>query len=340
MADNIVLFSVSGTPIKISIEKLAVHPQSLLTEIVNKTVQPQDGFFIECCPMIFGYILRFILNGMPINPVFVANTLGVSEDHIRKVVDEFKFKDIYLNDSKEVKEETKEESKVELPDRNIWKVATDGNLEQLKVWLKSGINPDVKCHNWESTPLMYATQNGRLDCVHELLIYKADINVMNNTRKTALYYAIEQKHLDVINLLLTMKADPNVKDNKGYTCLMYAIQYSSMTNIVAELIKNGALVNIQNKYGSTPLHIAIYNGNLEGVKELLKHQLDINIKDNNGETPLFIASRCGYLKIVQVLIKSGANINLKNGEGVIPLVVASKFKHQDVVNELYEVYTQ
>ena len=147
-------------------------PNLLLVEMVNKTVQPQDGFFVECCPMIFGYILRFVLNGMPINPVFVANNLGVSENHIRKVVDEFKFKDIYLNDSKEVKEETKKESKVELPDQDIWKVATDGNLEKLKVWLKSGINPDVKCHNWESTPLMYAAQNGRLECIQELLSIK------------------------------------------------------------------------------------------------------------------------------------------------------------------------
>ena len=335
MADTIVLFNVSGTPIKISTEKLAVHPQSLLAEMVNTTVQPADGFFIECCPMIFGYMLRFVLNGMPINPVFVANTIGVSEDHIRKVVDEFKFKDIYLED---VKEEVKE-SKVKLPDQDIWK-ATLGGLEELKVWLESGIDPNIKCKTWGSTPLMYAAQNGRLACVQELFKYKVDVNAKSNNGKTALHFAVDNNHLDITKLLLTMKADPNLKDNKGYTCLHYASQNPTMVNIITELLKNGVGINIQTNFGNTPLNIAICNDNLTGIKELLKHQADVNIKDIEGSTPLHIASAIGSLEIVKLLIKSGADTKLHNNKGDIPLVTASKCGHHTIVKELAAVYVQ
>ena len=74
----------------------------------------------------FGYILRFVLNDMPINPVFVANKLGVSEGHIRGVIDAFKFGTFILMmlkrsrpkvEEPKVEEPKVEESKVELPDK-------------------------------------------------------------------------------------------------------------------------------------------------------------------------------------------------------------------------------
>ena len=360
MTDNIVLFSVSGTPVKISTEKLAAHPQSFLTEMVNTTVQPQDGFFVECCPKIFGYILRFVLNDMPINPVFVANKLGVSEGHIRGVIDAFKFEDIYLDDAKEVEEpkveeskveESKveepkvEESKVELPDQDIWTVASKGKLDKLKVWLESGIDPNIKCKFYGSTPLMYAAQNGRLECVQELFKYGVDVNATNNNGKTALHFGVStnlevNNNLDVINLLITMKADINLKDCNGNTCLVSASQYRSKSDVVVELIKNGALVNLANNAGDTPLFTAVICENLDIIKELIKHQADLNTQNGDGWTPLYVASRYGRLEMVQILIKSGANVNVRDNDGVLPLVVAAKQGYHDIVNALVSTYTQ
>jgi BTB/POZ domain len=100
--DNIVTFNVSGMLVDISAEKLSAHPGSLLTEMVNNSIQPVDGFFIECCPKIFKYILRFILYDIRVNPSFIAKDFGSNE--VRKVIDRFKFKNIYVVNPKSVEQ--------------------------------------------------------------------------------------------------------------------------------------------------------------------------------------------------------------------------------------------
>lgn len=94
--DNIILFDVSGVPIKIMGQKLAKHPESSLTTMVHDKVQPHNGWFVECCHKIFGYILRFIVDDIRLDPLMVANKIGTTEAHVRKIVDSFKLKGIYV----------------------------------------------------------------------------------------------------------------------------------------------------------------------------------------------------------------------------------------------------
>ncbi len=95
LSDSIATFNVSGKIFKISTEKLAHQPESMLTKIVNTTVQPDQGFFIDCCPKIFEYILRFVVHGIQINPKIIAEKFGSNEDQIKTTINTFGFKGIY-----------------------------------------------------------------------------------------------------------------------------------------------------------------------------------------------------------------------------------------------------
>ena len=119
LADNIVTFNVSGVPIKITTEKLASQPESWLTIMVHNKVQPAGGWFVECCPKIFGYILRFLVYDIKIDASMVAGKIGATEPQVRKIIDGFALKGVYVTDMGS-KSEGKEEE------------VTDGKKEEVK----------------------------------------------------------------------------------------------------------------------------------------------------------------------------------------------------------------
>lgn len=98
-SDNIITFNVSGTKFQITISNLAKHPESWLTAMVNESVQPSDGFFVECCPVIFEYILGFILDDTKIDPELVAKNIGITESTVRTIIDQFKLKSVYTKNN-------------------------------------------------------------------------------------------------------------------------------------------------------------------------------------------------------------------------------------------------
>lgn len=282
--NTIVLFNVSGTPIKISTAKLFLHPQSLLTTMVKSSISPQDGFLVECNSKIFAYILRFILYGMQINLRFVADKLHLSERQVREVIDRFKFNDIYVRNDLT---------------HDIWQITRSGDLEQLKACLRSGIHPDLKHQSSGCTPLMYAVQHRQLACVKELIDAGADLNVRNNKGENALFYV---RDTTMVDFLCRMGIDVNLKDNDGASPLLYFSQYWD-ENIIHTLIKQGAYINIQDADGNTPLHIASMYGKMEIIKLLLRHGADTKLKNRLGEIPLASASRFGRSMVVQELVK-------------------------------------
>jgi len=68
---------------------------------------------------------------------------------------------------------------------------------------------------WQATPLMTASQNGRLESVNLLLDSQADPNALDHQKRGALLYAVIRDHLDVIIALAGRDADPTLKDVYG-----------------------------------------------------------------------------------------------------------------------------
>jgi ankyrin repeat protein len=382
LVDNIILFNVSGVPIKISTETLARHPDSLLTTMANNKVQPVEGWFVECCPELFGCILRFMVHNIQIQPSMVAQKMFTTETEVRRVIDGFKFKRIYATDSTPIpiKEPVDDMEPVVTTDsvndmnkyerelydsayKKIWSSAHKGKLSKLKLLAEKGYDLDVKCQQYGSTPLMYAAQRGKLDCVTFLIERGVNVNATNNKKYTALDFAEENDEFDIVTMLLKNGTnvtdknalfrralnngseslilellehgiDINSRDSEGQTPLYFAI-VKNLTTVVNILIAKGADINARNNDGQTPLHKAVMHSRTIIVDLLLAKGVEINTRTNMGNTPLHSASSRS-LDLVKALLKSGADPNAKNDEGNTPLLIASMKGKHDIVVELHE----
>ena len=336
VSDNIVTFNVSGTSVKIPCEKLGLHPESLLARMAHNKVQPADGFFIACCPKIFGYVLRFVLHNMKLDPGVIANKLATNETYVREVIDGFKFKGIYLGDKTP---SVTNKNKIEELYKDIWTLAEKGELDNLKLLVNQGFVLDLKCPKYGSTPLMYACQYGHLDCVRFLIDRGANVNVRNHNGYTPLHFA---SNVEIVKVLLQKGAVIDaVSSLTGYTPLHYAFIPNHYTtgaprcqnkDIIRELIINGANMNLADCYGRTPLHLAVKYATDDFIIELITNNSYIEVRTKEGDTLLHFAS-CKSLNIVKHLLDLGADMNVKNNAGYTPLVVAAKHAKHDIVAE-------
>ena len=121
--------------------------------------------------------------------------------------------------------------------QNIWNAADEGNIEEVKQHLDSGI----------------------------------DVNAKNQFGGTPLHFAAKQGHKNLAALLITEGADTNAEAYDKSTPLHSAV-ISGYKEVAEQLIANGADVNATKGYeGSTPLDNAIEFKHSDTVDLLRKH---------------------------------------------------------------------
>ena len=345
-SDNIITFNVSGVPIKISTEILAKHPESLLTTMVYGNIQPSEGWFVECCPKIFSYLLRFLIHDIKVHPWIVSKELGTTETEVRKVIDRFKFKEIYVTDTKveqfEAEMHQSEEKAVDslkaITDelyKDIWLSAQRGEIKKLRLLRDQGYNLDIKCINWGSTPLMYATKGGHLDCVMLLIKHGVDVRAKNRTDREVLHFAIENNRPDLINFLIEKGANINaIEKTYGYTPLFRAVSLRKEGPIINLLLQLGADPNVKDNKGKTLLHCASNYCTMNIMRHLATKCSNLNDTTLSGQTILHVVAELGFLSEVKFLLELGADPTVKDIRGDTPLMVAKKYEHYGIVNML------
>ena len=122
---------------------------------------------------------------------------------------------------------------------------------------------------------------------------------------TPLIEAVRQTRLDVIALLLESGADTENADSKLRTPLFFA----NTAAVTKELLKHGANVNHQNCYDQTPLFFRP-EASIDVSMELLKHGANVNHRDKTGQTALFEAILNHRRDLVEILISNGADVNI------------------------------
>jgi ankyrin repeat protein len=131
----------------------------------------------------------------------------------------------------------------------------------------------------------YASKNGHLDIVRELLMHGVDPNSRNYEEQTPLDRACYYGHLDIVKELLRAGVDVNMTDDIGWTPL-HGATINGYFDIVRELLKYNANPNKQTCDGSTVLHHAIDSKNLTLIQELIPH-CDLALKNidacNDGD---------------------------------------------------------
>ncbi|XP_072284177.1 ankyrin repeat and SOCS box protein 2 isoform X2 [Pyxicephalus adspersus] len=220
------------------------------------------------------------------------------------------------------------------PNKDGWlplhEAAYYGSLGCLKILLKEYPATIDQRTLQEETALYFAVIRGHLDCLHHLLEYGAEPDIVNKSRETPLYKACERKNTDTVQMLVNFRADINHRCNQGWTALHEAVARNAL-DIIDILVKGGAKIEAMNCYGITPLFVAAQSGQLEALRYIVKCGADINTQANDSATALFEASKNGHDHIVEFLLSQGADANKPNKDGYLPIHIASKKRDNDEI---------
>ncbi|ELS32432.1 MULTISPECIES: ankyrin repeat domain-containing protein [Pseudanabaena] len=139
--------------------------------------------------------------------------------------------------------------------------------------------------------------------------------------RTALMFATQQGNLEFVRELIRGGAAPDVKDGLGYSALTIACELERLS-IVQELLSSGADLHQRDPFGNTPLMIAVSNNQVEIVQYLIEAGSDVHTQNREGKTLLMEVAGQGNLSLVNLLLTKKVDVNLHNRENGTALIAA------------------
>ena len=130
------------------------------------------------------------------------------------------------------------------------------DCEDLRMFLASGADPNIRDENNDMAPLHWACWKGDANMVRLLLAAGAYPNVWDCSRYSPLHYACEREDIEIMSLLIEHGADVDAKNDAGNTPLHYACTHG-MVDVTRLLLESGADPEAENHLGVTPLDLAI-----------------------------------------------------------------------------------
>jgi len=194
-------------------------------------------------------------------------------------------------------------TKIEVNKHNFFKAIKEGNLEKVRLFLKEGMNPNVK--KGGMTALLEATRRGFEEIALALIERGANVNDKDEYGVTALMYAAITGSKDLILSLIAKGAEVNAKDLQGRTVLIEALTTENdlPLEVIKAIIDAGAEVNVRSDSGVTPIMLAA-PGSTEVLRLLIEAGADVNAQDEEGFTALMRAKR--NPENVRILKEAGA----------------------------------
>ncbi|XP_040210010.1 ankyrin repeat domain-containing protein 29 isoform X2 [Rana temporaria] len=199
--------------------------------------------------------------------------------------------------------------------------ARKGNLALLQLLLNSG-RVDVDCRDSTgTTALMVASYGGHTQCVRELVLHGADINLQRESGATALFFAAQQGHDEIVKFLFEFGASTEFITRDGGTALLAACQHGH-AKVVETLLKNGANIHDQLFDGATSLFMAAQGGYVDVIRLLLTYGAKANQPRQDGTSALFKAAAKGFSDVIEELLKFSPTLGvLKNGSTALHAAV-------------------
>lgn len=177
---------------------------------------------------------------------------------------------------------------------SLFKAIKRNDIEKAEKYINMGADVNGRYERDEMTPLIYASDLGRVEMVELLLKSDVDLN------------AVDKKDRRAINYLLMPFSDELKKYGKDNDPF-------KRVRILELLIKAGVDVNAVNKYGETPLMEAAYwcdyyrgEKYTKCVDLLINSGADVNAKDIRGESALIKALKKDNHGIANQLRAAGA----------------------------------
>uniref|UniRef100_A0A8C7L014 Palmitoyltransferase n=1 Tax=Oncorhynchus kisutch TaxID=8019 RepID=A0A8C7L014_ONCKI len=140
---------------------------------------------------------------------------------------------------------------------DIVKATQYGIFERCRELVEAGY--DVQQPDKENVTLLHwAAINNRIDLVKYYISKGAMVDQLGgDLNSTPLHWATRQGHLSMVVQLLKYGSDPSLIDGEGCSCVHLAAQFGH-TSIVAYLIAKGQDVDMMDQNGMTPLMWAAY----------------------------------------------------------------------------------
>ncbi|AWK49803.1 hypothetical protein DIC82_01250 [Clostridium beijerinckii] len=197
--------------------------------------------------------------------------------------------------------------------KSILKIIEEGNLNELKIFLKNVGDVNKKYDNKSLLHLAIDNCENNYFGVIELLINSgADINSYQSYLKETPLHRIcarAKPKIDVVELLLDRGAKVNAENISGKTPVFYC-SFNYSVELLNLLVKYGADIKHTDKYNNNLLHHDFLNCNTEIFEDFFKILIslgfNINSKNNEGHTPLYL---CKNKEIEDILIKYGGKIS-------------------------------
>jgi ankyrin repeat protein len=181
---------------------------------------------------------------------------------------------------------------------------------------------------------------GLKDIVNDLLVAKAEPDIMDGYGQRPLLLAARNGHIEVVERLLAANADVNagILRTDGRTAIQAAAE-GGYLKIVERLLAANANVNAAaTEYGRTALQAAARVGHLEVVERLLTANAAVNAAGGDGlggRTAIQAAAEGGHLEVVERLLTTNADVNAVGWhDDFTALQLAAKGGHLSVVERL------
>jgi ankyrin repeat protein len=175
------------------------------------------------------------------------------------------------------------------------------------------------------TPLLYASRDGLVTQVEQLLAAGADVELDEANGIRPLLMALINGHLPVVDVLLKHNPDVNADDFWGRTPLFTAVEFrnrdlrnrdliaapvdrTAFLEIIELLIERGANVNARTRE---------WPHNRSGFTS------DLSWVDMTGQTPFVRAALAGDTTVMRLLLAHGADPNIATFEGTTALMAAA-----------------
>ncbi|KAK6314553.1 hypothetical protein J4Q44_G00140820 [Coregonus suidteri] len=212
---------------------------------------------------------------------------------------------------------------------DIVKATQYGIFERCRELVEAGY--DVQQPDKENVTLLHwASINNRIDLVKYYISKGAMVDQLGgDLNSTPLHWATRQGHLSMVVQLLKYGSDPSLIDGEGCSCVHLAAQFGH-TSIVAYLIAKGQDVDMMDQNGMTPLIV-----DPTRLLLTFNVSVNLGDKYHKN-TALHWAVLAGNTTVITLLLDSNSNVDAQNIKGETPLDLAKQRKNVWMVNHLQE----